>query len=142
MIEINRANKYIEAALNSRALRQDLISSNIANVDTPYYRAKDIDFETMLAKHAHQEFEGTPKTRLQMAKTDSMHIDPERDGVDVDPTIFYRDGHMARNDGNTVDLDVETTELSKNTVMYNALVETMRKNKAIYNYALESGKQL
>ena len=48
-MQINNATKYLEMALNARALRQDLISSNIANVDTPFYRSKDIDFETMLA---------------------------------------------------------------------------------------------
>ena len=44
-IVYNKAIPLVKEALNSRALRQDLISSNIANVDTPFYRPKDIEFE-------------------------------------------------------------------------------------------------
>ena len=43
-------------ALDYRSLRQDLISSNIANVDTPFYRPKDISFEQYLAKESNKVF--------------------------------------------------------------------------------------
>lgn len=142
-MEYNSSNKYIETALNARALRQDLISSNIANVDTPYYRSKDIDFETVLAKEAHREFEKKAgMKKLEMAKTSSMHVDPKESYDNLNPTIFYRDGHLARNDGNTVDLDVETTELSKNNIMYSALAQTQKRNKIMFQAAIEAGKNL
>jgi flagellar basal-body rod protein FlgB len=48
-MEINRAHTLMAKALDYRALRQDLISSNIANVDTPFYRSRDIAFEDALA---------------------------------------------------------------------------------------------
>jgi flagellar basal-body rod protein FlgB len=140
----NPSNKYLESALNSRTLRQDLIASNIANVDTPYYRSKDIDFETELAKAAHEEFENktisTPT--LQLAKTDKNHLDPIDFEKELNPTLFYRDGHLARNDGNTVDLDVETTELAKNNTMYNAITAALKKNKLMFLAAVESSRQL
>ena len=131
-------------ALNARALRQDLISSNIANVDTPFYRSKDIDFETMLAQEAHKEFnmEQDGFKKLEMAKTSGMHIAGFDEQDNLDPTLFYRDGHLARNDGNSVDLDVETTELSKNSVMYNALIQAYNKNKIMLTSAIESSKSL
>lgn len=44
----SKSNELLEAGLNARALRQDLVSSNIANIDTPFYKARDIDFETAL----------------------------------------------------------------------------------------------
>lgn len=141
-MEYNSSNKYIESALNSRALRQDLISSNIANVDTPYYRSKDIDFESALAKEAHREFEKGQQKTLEMAKTSSMHLDPSDGYNNLNPTIFYRDGHLARNDGNTVDLDVETTELSKNNIMYTALTQTYKRNQMMFQSAIEAGKNL
>jgi flagellar basal-body rod protein FlgB len=142
MISMGTADKYVESALNSRALRQDLIASNISNIDTPFYRSKDIDFETELARAAHREYENEHKTTLSMAKTSGMHLDPLRDHNNIDPTLFYRDGHMAKNDGNTVDLDVESSELSKNSVMYDALLKAHTKNKMIFMAALESSKQL
>jgi len=143
MFDYNPSNKYLESALNSRALRQDLIASNIANVDTPYYRSKDIDFESALAKAAHKEFENKSEfPKLKMAKTDPKHLDPKESELDLNPTLFYRDGHLARNDGNTVDLDVETTELAKNNTMYNAITAARKKNKLMFLAAVESSRQL
>jgi flagellar basal-body rod protein FlgB len=140
MFEINKSFKYLESALSARAIRQDLISSNIANVDTPYYRPKDIDFETALAQKAAQEFGKKPQT-LELAKTTPNMMD----GVEDDPskpTIFFRDGHLTRNDGNSVDLDVETTELSKNSTMYNALIEALKKESAIFKAVITSSKNI
>ncbi|MDR1451486.1 MAG: flagellar basal body rod protein FlgB [Helicobacteraceae bacterium] len=141
MIEINRSNKYIEAALNARATRQDLISSNIANVDTPFYRPKDIHFEGMLTDRAHSEFNLHLQKKLALAQTNSAHLQPKPTTPEK-PVLFYRDGHMARNDGNAVDIDIETSELSKNGVMYNALASAYQKNRAIFAAALEASKNL
>jgi flagellar basal-body rod protein FlgB len=140
-MEINRSNKYIEAALNARATRQDMISSNLANIDTPFYRSKDIHFEGTLAESASNEFNRGFQKKLQLAETSPMHLQAKSDVPDK-PVTFYRDGHMARNDGNAVDLDVETSELSKNGVMYNALAATYQKNRAIFSAVLEASKNL
>ena len=144
MFEYNPSNKYLESALNARSLRQDLIASNIANVDTPYYRSKDIDFETALAKAAHEEFANEKKEiqTLKLARTNKKHLKAPQEELDLNPTLFYRDGHLARNDGNTVDLDVETTELAKNNTMYNAVTAALKKNKLMFLAAVESSKQL
>ncbi|MDR3347183.1 MAG: flagellar basal body rod protein FlgB [Helicobacteraceae bacterium] len=141
MIEINRSNKYIEAALNARATRQDLISSNLANVDTPFYRSKDIHFEGMLSEQANAEFNRNFKKKLALAQTSPMHLQP-KPSMPEKPVLFYRDGHMARNDANTVDLDVETSELSKNGVMYNALTSAYQKNRAIFSAVIEASKNV
>lgn len=142
MIEFNKSDKYIASALNARSVRQDMISSNIANVDTPYYKSRDIHFEQLLAEKAHSEFAGeNQRLKLSVAKTDSKHLDPVDSNGDK-PSIFYRDGHMARNDGNTVDLDVEMSEQAKNGIMYNALTEALKKNKMAVLTAIESSKNL
>ncbi|MDR2904727.1 MAG: flagellar basal body rod protein FlgB [Helicobacteraceae bacterium] len=141
MIEINKSNKYIQAALNARATRQDLIASNIANVDTPFYRSKDIHFEGMLAEQAESEFHRHLKKKLAMAQTHRAHLTPKSE-LPEKPVLFYRDGHMARNDANTVDIDIETSEMSKNGVMYNALASAYQKNRAIFNAALEYSRNL
>ncbi|MDR2153192.1 MAG: flagellar basal body rod protein FlgB [Helicobacteraceae bacterium] len=140
-MEINRSNKYIEAALNARATRQDMISSNIANIDTPFYRSKDIHFEGMLAKQADSEFNRRLQKKLALAQTNPAHLQPKPETPEK-PALFYRDGHMARNDGNTVDIDIETSELSKNGVMYNALTSAYQKNRAIFSAVIESSKNL
>ena len=139
--EISKAMKYVESALNARAIRQDLISSNIANVDTPYYKPKDINFEDALTQRANEEFGGQKPKKLELAITDSKMMQAS-DSNELEPTIFFRDGHLARNDGNSVDLDVETTELSKNNVMYNALIETFKKDASIFRAVLTSSKNI
>jgi len=138
--EISKSFKYLESAISARAIRQDLISGNIANADTPYYKPRDIDFESALIAQANKEFSHkTPK--LELAKTDSKMMDPIEDDPSK-PTIFFRDGHLARNDGNSVDLDVETTELSKNSVMYNATIEALKKDASIFRAVLTASKNI
>ena len=76
-----------------------------------------------------------------MLKTSPLHIDGKRSDLDR-ADMFIRDGHLARNDGNSVDLDVETSEMGKNSVMYQALTSALRKHKGIFSYALDSGKNI
>lgn len=140
-VEVSPVYKYAHKALNYRSMRQDLIAGNIANVDTPFYKPRDIDFESYLSEAMNEEFGRSRKMELQMARTNSKHLDPLGEQV-KSGTIFFRDGHMARNDGNSVDLDVETSEMGKNSVMYQALVASLKKHKGIFAYALESSKNI
>jgi flagellar basal-body rod protein FlgB len=139
--EISKSVKYLESSLNYRAIRQDLIAGNISNADTPYYKARDIDFEDMLSKKAKEEFNKNDK-KLALARTsENMMAGIDEENSDK-PTIFFRDGHLARNDGNTVDLDVETTELSKNSMMYNASIEALKKQASIFKAVISSSKNI
>jgi len=136
-MEISQAHNFMVSALNSRATRQKLIASNIANIDTPFYKSRDIAFEKALSNEAKKAFSEEKNTELEMAKTSSNHFDGATDEV-TKPTIFFRDGHASRNDGNSVDLDVETTEMSKNSTMFNALIGGIKKNKMIFHAMLDA----
>jgi flagellar basal-body rod protein FlgB len=140
--EITKSYKYLESALNARALRQDLIASNIANVDTPYYRPKDVDFENILNEKAQEEFSNEKSEKLELAKSSEGKSLEGLEGSSNQPTIFYRDGHLAKNDGNSVDLDVETTELSKNSIMYNALTAALKKEGTLFKAVVDASKNL
>ncbi|MDX9813786.1 MAG: flagellar basal body rod protein FlgB [Sulfurimonas sp.] len=137
-LEISANHKLATVALDYRSLRQDLISSNIANIDTPYYRPRDIAFEDALAAAKNQK----PDTSLKMAKTSSMHLDPLKSDSAMSAKLFFRDGHLARNDANSVDLDVETTQMSKNSIMYNALINAIKKEEAIYKSVIDSSSKV
>lgn len=142
IFEISKVYSVVNKALDYRSLRQDLISSNISNISTPFYRPQDIHFETYLTKEASKIFSNEDKeAKLKLANTNERHLG----AFDLDDkmaNIFYRDGHMARNDGNSVDLDIETTELGKNGIMYSALVNSSKKHKGIFAYAIESGRNI
>jgi len=127
-------------AMNYRAMRQDMIASNIANADTPNYKPRDISFESSLREKQLKLDNQEPQ--LQMAVTDGKHIELSDTSTTSKPTMFFRDGHMARNDGNSVDLDVETTEMSKNSIMYNALLGAMKKESMIFRSVIEASQKV
>lgn len=140
-MNISRAHELMNKALDYRSARQDMIASNIANADTPFYRPRDIRFEETLAQKSAQIFNEKTKI-LPMAKTNEMHMESSSIPNDLKPTIFFRDGHMARNDGNSVDLDVESSEMSKNSMMYNAIIAAKKKGTGIYKSVIDASSKI
>ncbi|MDD3476278.1 MAG: flagellar basal body rod protein FlgB [Sulfurimonas sp.] len=140
-IEVSATHALAAKALDYRAIRQDMISSNIANADTPYYRPRDIRFEDTLAEQKAKIL-GQSSPKLSLAQTDSAHIALKNEPDNTKAKTFFRDGHMARNDGNSVDLDVETTEMSKNSIMFNALVNAMKKDSGIFKGVIDSSSKI
>ena len=136
---ISPALSLAKQALDYRAKRQDIIASNIANVDTPFYRPRDINFEDMLTQKAEAIY-GNKKPKLKLAQTNSAHI-PFGAPDYTKTKLFFRDGHMAKNDGNSVDLDVETTEMAKNSTMFNALISSIKKGARIYESVIEASSK-
>ncbi len=140
--EISKAHSLLADGLNARTIRQDLIASNIANIDTPNYKARDIDFETALVQREREIFGADNTETLQMAKTNSAHLSGYNKIDSSRATIYLRDGQTQRNDGNTVDLDIETTELSKNSVMYSALTAALKKDSMIFRSVLDASAKV
>lgn len=141
LMDFSKAFGLVYKALDYRALRQDMIASNIANVDTPFYRPKDLDFESVLAKKKAEIFENQSSKILPLAHTNPRHLDFENSAKDG-ASLFFRDGHLAKNDGNSVDLDIETSEMGKNSTMYLALSSALKKYRGVINYAIDSSKNL
>ena len=106
-----------EDSLILRSRRSEIIASNIANADTPGYKAKDIDFKSAMsnALGTRSEFK---RDSLKMATTSSKHIQMNQNTFSAD--IMYRNPYQPSLDGNTVDAGVEKTEFSKNAIHYNA----------------------
>lgn len=140
--DISKVYPVVYKALDYRSIRQDMIASNLANVDTPFYRPKDVNFEQYLSRENKKIFGTAPRSyKLELAKTSSKHLDTRR--IDKDTaTMFWRDGHLAKNDGNSVDLDVETSEMGKNSTMYQALTSALKRHKGIFAYAMDSGRNI
>lgn len=137
-----KSKELVEGALAGRHLRNQMISSNLANVDTPFYKARDIEFETALVNRANEIFKLKDDKELKLAKTQGAHQDPWKFPDPKKSSIYLRDGHLARNDANTVDLDVETTEMSKNVAMVSALEGVLRKQGSIFSSVVETSTRL
>lgn len=140
--EISKAHSLLAQGMSARSLRQELIASNIANIDTPFYKARDIDFETALMQKARQIYQVDDTKKLQMAQTDSAHMSGIIQNENQKATIYLRDGQTQRNDGNTVDLDVESTELSKNAIMFSALTAALKKDSMIFKSVLDASAKV
>ncbi len=139
-ISISKYAAIAEDALSYRGIRQDMIAGNIANVDTPFYKAKDIDFESMLAQSARKLSQDTPT--LKMAQTDGQHLSGIQEGNQGKANIVFRPNHATRNDGNSVDLDVETTEMSKNAIMVNAISAALKKQSLLFKNVIDTSSRV
>jgi len=138
--EISKSIPLAEEALDFRALRQKLISGNLANVDTPYYKARDIRFEDVLAKEAQTLAQDEPQ--LEMAKTNPMHMDATDESSNYQAQFFFRGTHPTRNDGNNVDIDIESTEMSKNAIMFEALTNAIKKEGMIFRSVIDASSKI
>lgn len=97
--------------------------------------------KAFLAKKKAEIFENQSSKVLPLAHTNPRHLDFENSAKDG-ASLFFRDGHLAKNDGNSVDLDIETSEMGKNSTMYLALSSALKKYRGVINYAIDSNKNL
>lgn len=105
---------FHQRALSLRAYRQQVLASNIANADTPHYKARDIDFKASL-----QGAMGSVGGQLNLARTTSRHL-ASGDGAPAGAKLLYRTETQSSVDGNTVDMDVERAAFAENAVQYEA----------------------
>jgi len=112
--------RFNETALSLRAQRQQVLASNIANADTPNYKARDVDFGKTLKGAIEGRQSGLPP--VEMARTSSAHIagKSSSDGGIGGAPLLYRTVTQGSVDGNTVDMDVERNQFTDNAVRYEA----------------------
>jgi flagellar basal-body rod protein FlgB len=109
---IDHITNQIEQYMNLLSARQKLVASNIANVDTPGYKTKDIDFQF--------EF-------MSLMQGGS-------------PNVVEAQGLAVNNDGNNVSLDRETRLLAENALRFNLASSLMKTQLKLINSAIQEGK--
>ena len=120
--------------LNFRGERQKTISSNIANIDTPDYKTKDLRFKDQLQKASEAE-------SLKLSTTHSMHMSLDNT---VKKTHFDRyevKGLVEQNDGNNVNLDTQMSEMSKNNIMFSAIQNSIKKDSAWFKTMIDASSK-
>ncbi|HEY4732025.1 MAG TPA: flagellar basal body rod protein FlgB [Gammaproteobacteria bacterium] len=111
-LSLNNALDLHAQALQLRSRRAEVLASNLANADTPNYKARDIDFSTILGSVQN------PGANLKT--TDPHHIS----SVSSDPSkaeLLYRQPYQPTLDGNTVEMEVEQAQFADNAVQYQAV---------------------
>ncbi len=114
--QLDNALQFHQDALNLRAYRQQLLASNIANADTPNFKARDIDF--------HQALNGAVDARmgpLAMTTSSAAHLTSPK-SQPLDRFARFRSEQQSAVDGNTVDMDVERAAFAENALHYQASI--------------------
>lgn len=123
----------LTTALNFREMRQELISSNVANANTPGYKAKKLDFEEALARAL--DVDG----QMKMNATDGRHYNVGGGGFNnLEPEIYDNPNGVVSESGNTVDVEAEMAQMAENKLMYDALVQLINKKMGMMKYAINS----
>jgi len=110
--------QFNQTALALRQQRQEVLAANIANADTPHYKARDFDFNKAL----QEAMDGggslsLPATELNL--TSARHIPAKAENKGT-AELLYRQPFQPSLDGNTVDMDVERVQFADNTARYQA----------------------
>jgi flagellar basal-body rod protein FlgB len=122
MDRLDAALAFHQSALRVRAQRQELIAANIANADTPNYKARDVNFTDALSNALSNT---DTSSSLEVSKTSSAHLSGDPTSVDYVPTgkpgePMFRPLIQGSVDGNTVDMDVERNQFTDNAIRYEA----------------------
>jgi flagellar basal-body rod protein FlgB len=106
--------QFFQQSLGLRAERQEVLSSNIANADTPNFKARDFDFASAMEGALGQRL-SLPNTSL--ALTSPRHIPAQATGEST-VDLLYRQPYQASLDGNTVDMNAERVQFADNSLHY------------------------
>jgi flagellar basal-body rod protein FlgB len=115
-VQLDNALRFHQTALNLRAQRQELLAGNIANADTPNYKARDMEFGSALSG----ALLGRVGKPIALATTGPGHI--AGSGVASASQLMYRSEDQASVDGNTVNMDAERAAFAENSVQYEASI--------------------
>src|SRR5512138_875943 len=111
----------IEKALNIRSSAHQVISGNIANVETPGYKEKNVDFKKEIER--------------------AMHLDSGSAVGNVEVTENTMNDGLASIDGNTVNVENEMVKLTENQVMYHSLVQIAAKRFSMIKFLISEGRR-
>lgn len=129
--------QVLNSALNASTLRNRVILNNVANIDTPGYKSKEVVFEETLKKALNEkpsEFVGK--------RTHSKHLPIGKEPLSPNllSSIIENKNTWIQNNGNNVDVEYEMTKLAENTLWYNALVQQTSGHFAKLREVIKEGR--
>ncbi len=123
----------LEKVLDVRLQNQKVISSNIANADTPGYAPSRLEFEAGLQQFMTQQ-------QTAMARTDAAHLSPGGVAGGVEVRVVREHDRSGVGDGNGVDLDREMLDLAENQILYEATTQMINKKLGLLKYVAQDGR--
>jgi flagellar basal-body rod protein FlgB len=122
----------LRTAAKLRAYRQELLATNIANADTPNYKARDIDFESALAGALAGK-----AGSIAMTRTSPRHLAAGGANAPYGVQAQYRSEYQAAVDGNTVNMDIERSAFAENAVQLEAALTFIREDLRRLQFAIQ-----
>ena len=119
--------------LHFRGEKQKVISANIANIDTPDYKTKDVQFKDYLNNNNDNQ--------LKLIRTNFKHIglmDPVKQN---NLKLYKVKGLEEQNDGNNVNLDSQMSEMSKNNIMFSAIQNSIKKDAVWFKSVIDASSK-
>tara|TARA_B100000315_G_scaffold43510_1_gene38418 strand:+ start:10469 stop:10894 length:426 start_codon:yes stop_codon:yes gene_type:complete len=127
--------KLLKKTLDLHLQKNSVISSNIANADTPGYKAVDLKFDEQLRTAIGSG------NQIKMKATQERHFTSDVKQIDKVKPSVSEESDPARPDGNNVKIEKEMSKLVETQLMYNSIVQAMTKRGGILRYAVEEGKR-
>jgi len=128
--------RALQFSLDGLAKRAQVATNDIANADTPNYKASEVTFEGSL----RQALQGDAATPLALTLTDGAHIDPLSNpgaaGIAETPLL----NAVMKNDNNSVDIEREMTTLAETNIMYSAMTQMATSKLSILRSAISDTK--
>jgi flagellar basal-body rod protein FlgB len=130
----DKTTNALGASINFRQLKLNIISTNVANAETPGYKAKKVDFEDALSRAVDINGLG----QMSVDEPDQFAVNGSSiDHIRAD--VYENPDVTVTNDGNTVDMEREMAELKENSIVYNAAIQLINKKLANLAYAASDG---
>ncbi len=123
-------------SMDAAAVKQRVVSDNIANINTPEFKRQYVDFDSELKEAINRQLGQAGK----LYRTHENHLPLSLDINKINPKVKTDFSRSMREDGNNVDLDMELAELAENTIKYNTLTETAIKKYAGIKNAVRGGR--
>lgn len=135
MVKILNDGTYelLKKALDASYLRQQAISNNIANINTPDYKADRVVFEQELKK-------SMSASSVSLKATHANHIGLQDAQREAAPRLVKDQSPAMRNDGNNVDIDMEMANLAANQLLYNTLVQQTNQKISTLRHIITEGR--
>ncbi len=129
---LDGAGLLLHESLSGLVKRQQLISNNLSNVDTPGYRSLDVPFEQVLDREIRKE------GQLALAVTDPGHIGGPNA---MEQALSMQQPAVFRADQNGVDMDAEMARLAETAIEFNAVSQLMAGRLAMLRMAANDGRR-
>lgn len=123
----------LKKSLDASSLRQQTISNNISNINTPNYKSSKVVFEEKLNR-------ALDKGKVSLTATKSNHIGIHNNINNIEPSVVKNTNTKMKKDGNNVDIDLEMVNLSANQILYNTLIQQTNKKMSTLRYVISGGR--